>query len=162
MEKIMAKQQYNRPAIKLEFFESDIDEVESFFQDKFKTKTDWSIRKNTKWRTKEKQERKAKIVEKAIQRNAEKQAKELEIPIETLLKAKKMAVIKIIRMMSEQDLSMNDLSKWLEKIKTELWEPDHIGANYNVNTNKNEWLTDEEIEAIELLFQAKGWSKKKQ
>ena len=33
-EKIVMKSKYDRPALKLEFFQSDIDEVESFFQDK--------------------------------------------------------------------------------------------------------------------------------
>lgn len=157
------KQKRDYSALKLEFFKSDIDEIKVFIETKYgQWKRNWTINKNTRWWSKEKQEYKAKIVEKAIERNAEKQAKELEIPIETLLKAKKFAIWKIIEMMTKQELSMSDIAKWLEKIKTELWEPEHIGANYNMNANKKEWLSDEELQAIDLLFNSKWWTNKKQ
>ena len=102
-----------------------------------------------------------KIVEKAIEKQAEKQAKELEIPVETLLRAKKYAIWKIIEMITKTELSMNDIAKWLEKIKTELWEPEHVSANYNLNANKVEWLTDEESEALDVLFNWKSQKSKK-
>lgn len=146
------KSKYDRPKLKLEFFESEFDEVEGFFRDKFKTKTDWSIRKNTKWRTKRKQDMKHKAVEKALQKNINKRANKLEIPVEALREAKVKALWKIMEMLDTKNLSMKDMAVWLEKIKTELWEPERIGANYNLNANKVEWLSEEEAEALDTLF----------
>lgn len=164
------KSKYDRPAIKLEFFESEYDEVESFFQDKFKTKTDWSIRKNTKWRPKEKQEMKERIVQKAIERNAEKQAKELSVPLEDLMKWKKAVLQLLLKQVAKyvnankwkdwewKDIDVWDAEKILKMFKTELGEPATIWANYNMNANKVEWLTDEESEALDILF---SWKIKK-
>lgn len=161
------KSKYDRPAIKLEFFESEYDEVESFFQDKFKTKTDWSIRKNTKWRPKEKQELKERIVQKAIQKNAEKQAKELSVPLEELMKWKKAILQLLLLQVSKyvkdskwddwtiKEVDVSDAEKILKMFKTELGEPATIWANYNMNANKVEWLTDEESEALDILFSQK-------
>lgn len=156
------KSKYDRPALKLEFFESEYDEVESFFQDKFKTKTDWSIRKNTKWRPKEKQEMKERIVEKAIRRNAEKQAKELSVPLEDLMKWKKAILQLLLKQVSKyvnankwenwKDIDVSDAERILKMFKTELGEPATIWANYNMNANKVEWLTDEESQALDILF----------
>ena len=166
------KSKYDRPALKLEFFESE--HVEAFFKDKWKTWTDWSTRKNTKWRAKEKQERKAKIIEKAIQKNAEKQAKELSIPLEELMKWKKaiiqlllLQVSKYVRDSKWEDWEIKEIDVWnaekiLRMFKTELWEPATIWANYNMNANKVEWLTDEESEALDILFNSKWWKSKKQ
>lgn len=167
------KSKYDRPAIKLEFFESEYDEVEAFFKDKWKTWTDWSTRKNTKWRAKEKQERKAKIVEKAIQKNAEKQAKELQVPLEDLMKWKKAILQLLLKQVSKyvnankwkdwewKDIDVWDAEKILKMFKTELWEPATIWANYNMNANKVEWLTDEESEALDMLFSQKIEKQKK-
>ena len=158
------KSKYDRPALKLEFMQSEFDEVESFFQDKFKTRTDWSIRKNTKWRPKEKQERKAKVVEKALQKQAEKQANELQVPLEDIMKWKKAVLQLLLVQVSkfvkankdwEKEIDVWDAEKILKMFKTELWEPATIWANYNMNANKVEWLTDEESEALDILFNTK-------
>ena len=126
------KNKYDRQALKLEFFQSDIDEVERFFQDKFKTKTDGSIRKNTKGRSKEKQEYKDKILQKALERRAKEEAKNLEIPVDKLMKAKK-AVIWLFMQKVEKELLQKDpninvkeFDKILKIIKTELGEPTNI------------------------------------
>lgn len=168
------KSKYDRSALKLEFIESKYDEVESFFQDKFKTKTDWSIRKNTKWRTKEKQDMKAMIAEEAIRKNAQKQIKELQVPLDELMKWKKaiiqlllLQVSKYVNESRNQDWTINEIDinnaeKILRMFKTELWEPNTIGANYNMNANKVEWLTDEESEALDILFNTKIWKNSKQ
>ena len=161
------KSKYDRPAIKLEFFESEIDEVQEFLRWKFGEKLATSNMKNKcKWRPKEKQEHKAKIVEKAIQRNAEKQAKELSVPLEDLMKWKKAVlqlllhqVAKYVKSNQEdkkpKEIDVADAEKILKMFKTELWEPATIWANYNMNANKVEWLTDEESEALDVLFNTK-------
>ena len=148
------KSKYDRPALKLEFFQSDIDDVKPFFEQRYNKNTanNKQLANATKWRAKEKQERKAKIVEKALKKNAEKRASQLEIPLEALKESKVKALWKIMEMLEMKDLSMKDLALWLEKIKTELWEPEHVSANYNMNANKVEWLTEEESEALDVLF----------
>ena len=123
----MAKQKRDYSRLKLEFFESEIDEFEGFFKDKYKTNTDWNIRQNTRWWTKEKKERKEKIMQKALEKSAEKKAKELEIDVELLQKWKKNWLIQIINKLSKKwNLPIGDIVKWLNAIKTELWEPTSI------------------------------------
>ena len=166
------KQKYDRPALKLEFFQSETDEVEWFFQDKFKTKTDWSIRKMTKWRTSEKQERKNKIVQKALNKQMNKQANALQVPLEALMQWKKDVLELLLWYVqkyvdSSKDpkkkwfLDVSDAEKILKMFKTELGEPATIWANYNMNANKVEWLTDEESQALDVLFSQKVKKPKK-
>lgn len=151
----MAKQKYDWPALKLEFFQSDIDEAKVFIEGKIGT-LNGNLKKQIAWWQKEKQAYKEKILQKALERQAEKEARSLEIPIWTLMKAKKMALTKIIKMMAEQDLDMWDMDKGLKNIKTELWEPTNIWSNYNFNKNKDDWvLSDEDKDFIESLFMEK-------
>lgn len=171
------KYQYDRPALKLEFFESEFDEVQPFFKKRYDKDTTKfkQIAINTKWRAKEKQQHKMKIVEDALKRNAEKQAQELSVPLDELMKWKK-AIIQLLLAQvwkyvkdnrSEdwklvKDVDVANAEKILRMFKTELWEPNTIGANYNMNANKVEWLTDEESEALDILFNSKIWKNKKQ
>lgn len=165
------KSKYDRPALKLEFMQSDIDEVSEFLRRKFGEKLAMSNMKNKcKWRVKEKQEMKERIVEKAIERNAEKQAKELSVPLEDLMKWKKAVLQLLLKQVAKfvnankwddwKDIDVSDAEKILKMFKTELWEPATIWANYNMNANKVEWLTDEESEALDILFGDKIWKKK--
>lgn len=120
----MPKQKYDWSKIKLEFFQSDIDEVKSFLCDKNVTYNSVT-RNNTKGRGKEKQEYKEKIFQEALRKNAEKQIQSLEIPIEILKKGKKNWIIGIIKDLSEKSekLSMSDKVKGVNQLKIELWEP---------------------------------------
>ena len=161
------KKIHDYSALKVEFFESDFDEVKWFITDK------WLIynserTKRTKWRSKEKQALKEKIVQQAIERNVEKQISELQVPLEDLMKWKK-TVIQLLLLQvwkyvkdnrSEDWKLIKDIDVWdaeriLKMFKTELWEPATIWANYNMNANKVEWLTDEESEALDVLFNTK-------
>ena len=151
----MAKQKYDWSVLKLEFFQSDIDEASVFIKWKLGA-FDWNIKKQIAGWQKEKNAYKEKILQKALDKQAEKEARSLEIPVWTLMKAKKMALTKIIKMMAEQDLDMSDIEKGLKSIKTELWEPTNIWSNYNFNKNKDDWVLSEEDEAlIESLFATK-------
>lgn len=158
------KKIHDYSALKLEFFKSDKDEVKAFITDK------WLIynserTKRTKWRAKEKEEYKMKIVERALQKQAEKQANELSVPIEDLMKWKKavlqlllVQVSKFVKANQDKkdiDIDVWDAEKILKMFKTELWEPATIWANYNMNASKVEWLTDEESEALDVLFSTK-------
>ena len=156
----MPKQVHDYSAMKKEFFESDIDEVKSFITHKWLTYSAERSRR-TKWRTKEKRAMKDKAIQKAVEKNISKRADKLEIPVEALKESKIKALWKIMEMLEAKDLSMKDMALWLEKIKTELGEPAHIGANYNLNANKVEWLTDEESEALDTLFKWKSQNKQK-
>ena len=122
---------YDRQALKLEFFQSDIDEVKSFLTDKKVTYNSVS-RKYTKWWYNEKQEYKNKILEKALEKRAKEEAKNLEIPVDKLMKAKK-AVIWLFMQKVEKELLQKDpninvkeFDKILKIIKTELGEPTNI------------------------------------
>lgn len=159
----MPKQKYDRTAIKLEFLQSDFDDVQNFMKTKYEQDpaNNKQVMKMTKWRAKEKQAYKQKILEKALQKNITKRADSLEIPVEALKESKIKALWKIMEMLEAKDLSMKDMALWLEKIKTELGEPAHIGANYNLNANKVEWLTDEESQALDTLFKWKSQNKQK-
>ena len=123
------KSKYDWQALKLEFFQSDIDEVYNFLAGKFGENTvKWNLKNKVKWWSKEKQEYKNRILEKALEKQAEEQAKELEIPIETLKKAKKKAIIKIINYLNKQ-LNPSEMEKVIRMIKTELGEPTTISKN---------------------------------
>ena len=162
------KKIHDYSAMKLEFFKSDIDEVKWFLSDKW-VHYDSRRATRTKWRTKEKEEYKMKILEKALQKNAEKEANELSVPIEALMQWKKDVLELLLWYVQKYvetskdpkkkwTLDVSDAEKILKMFKTELGEPATIWANYNMNANKVEWLTDEESEALDMLF---SWKIKK-
>lgn len=146
------KSQYDRPAIKLEYYQSDFDEVYNFLKRKFGEKLVKSLKNRVKGWTNDKKEWKQKIIDKAIEDHAKKQAKSLELTVEFLKQAKKNALIKIAKQITQDELiSMKDLVRWLWTIKTELWEPTKITKNENNNTN-NEELTDEDKAILDKIF----------
>lgn len=137
----MSKQKRDYDKIKLEFMQSDFDEVKWFLIDKWVIyNSRWTTR--TKWWAKEKQEMKEKILAKATQNVIEKQAKELELPMEQLSIAKKNAVIKVIQMMMDKDkpLDMSDMERSIKIIRTEMWLPTSYNKNENTNYDKIEWI----------------------
>lgn len=150
---------YDYNALKLEFFQSDFDEVQAFFEHKWSNPKNWNILKNTKGWAKEKKEWKWKIIEKALEEQLKKEAKDLSLPIWFLMKAKKNAIIKIAKQITEDKLmSMKDLVRWLWTIKTELWEPTKITKNENHNTNTEE-LSEEDELLLEKIFGNKNGNK---
>lgn len=126
---------YDRQALKLEFFQSDIDEVKSFLDDKKVTYNSVS-RRNTKWRYNEKQQYKDKILQQVLERRAKEEANSLEIPIDQLMKAKKAVISlfmnKLNKVLNQQkkdedaDFNVKEFEKILKVIKTELGEPTNI------------------------------------
>lgn len=136
----MPKAKHNYPAIKMEFFQSDIDEVKVFIEGKYgKWRRSWTWAKQTTGWAKEKQQYKEKILAKALEKNALKQANELEVPVDTLKKAKKKAIIKIINYLNKE-LNPSDMEKVVKMIKTELGEPTTYSKNENLNMEKFEWI----------------------
>lgn len=132
------KSKYDRQALKLEFFQSDIDEVYNFLAGKFGEKTvKWNLKNKVKGWSKEKQEYKDKILQKALEKRAKEEAKSLEIPIDQLMKAKKAVISlfmqkldKTLKQQKETDweasFNVKEFEKILKVIKTELGEPTNI------------------------------------
>lgn len=155
---------------KQEFINSEFNEVKSFFDNKWMTYNS-QIRKYTKWWTKEKKVHEAEVIEGAIKKSVKKKADELSVPLEELMKWKKaiiqlllQQVAKYVNESRNKDWTINEIDIWnaeriLKMFKTELWEPSTIWTNYNLNANKVEWLTEEESEALDILFW-KAWNQK--
>jgi cytochrome oxidase Cu insertion factor (SCO1/SenC/PrrC family) len=91
----------------------------------------------------------------------------LSVPLEELMKWKKAILQLLLLQVSKyvkdskwddwtiKEVDVSDAEKILKMFKTELGEPATIWANYNMNANKVEWLTDEESEALDILFSQK-------
>jgi len=131
------KSKYDRQALKLEFFQSEIDEVYNFLAWKFGEKAvKWNLKNKVKGWSKEKQEYKDKILQKALEKRAKEEAKSLEIPIDQLMKAKKAVISlfmnKLNKVLAQQktdenaDFNVKEFEKILKVIKTELGEPTNI------------------------------------
>ena len=141
----MQQTKFDYNALKLEYFQSEIDEIKWFRLNKGLNYNS-RVATMTKGRWQEKQERKDKILEKALERQKNKIAKELEIPVEDLFKIKK-DVIELMKHKLKQytqkvdlavdgeDVSINtkDLEKIRKVAKVELGEP--------MIVTKNEWKT---------------------
>jgi hypothetical protein len=144
----MPKRKYDWTELKLQYFQSEIDDVKVFFQQLWSKQLDWNMTNKTKWWAKEKQAYKEKIIKKALEENAKKRAKELQIPIETLQLWKKNALVWIMNDLTKKSdkMSMSDKVKWLNALKTELWEPTTVSKNENVNKNEpldvNDFIRD--------------------
>ena len=161
------KKIHDYEALHVEFLKSWYDEVKWFLSDKW---VSYNSRRavKTKWRTKEKKEMKDRIVEDTMKEIEKKQVKDLSVPVEDIMKWKKAVLqlllnqvwryVKLNKDKKEVDIDVWDAEKILKMFKTELGEPNTIWANYNLNANKVEWLTDEESEALDMLF---NWKTKK-
>lgn len=135
----MPKQKYDYNKIKMEFMQSDFDEVKWFIIDKWLIYNSWWTTR-TKWWAKEKQKLKEKILAKATQNAITKQAKELELPMEQLTIAKKNAVVKVIQKMMGNDLDMADMERAIKILRTEMWLPNSYAKNENTNIDRIEWI----------------------
>lgn len=146
----MQATKYDYHALKLEYFMSEISEVNGFFIDKGLTFNS-RVREITKWRSKEKQKRLDDITAKALERKKNEIAKKLEIPVEDLFKTKKQAIelmkTKLKQYMKKVEadeldapINMKDVEKIWKMTKVELWEPTIVAQNTgtidaNLNTS---------------------------
>ena len=162
----MPKQKYDYASLKAEFMKSDIDEVQVFLRWKFGDKIAKSSMKNQcEWWTKEKKAMKQKITEKAIEKTIQKQAEELsaKIPMDRLIRMKTdffdLIEAAIQWMQWKDNVDIDKVIKWLNAIKTELWEPTSVNKNDNTNINKDS-ITIEDKELIDNYFKQKqnGWT----
>lgn len=133
------KSTYNRQALKLEFFQSDIDEIKVFMESKYgQWKRNWTMNKNTRGWSKEKQGYKDKVLQQVLERRAKEEAKSLEIPVDQLMKAKKAVIWLFMNKLNktiekqkeskdgEANFNVKEFEKILKVIKTELGEPTNI------------------------------------
>ena len=137
----MAKQKYDWAKLKLEFFESDIDDVKSFLSQIWINLNWWWIAKQTKGRWKDKIERKDNAVKKALEKKQKEMMKSLEVPIEKLLQGKKDAIESLLEDIVKKKWKLNasDKIKILNALKTELWEPTTIAKSDNKQEIQATW-----------------------
>ena len=131
----MQQKNFDYNALKLEYFKSEIDEIKGFWVAKG-LKYNSKVGEHTKGRGQEKQKRKDAIIEKALEKEKNKIAKKLEIPVEDLFKTKKQAIelmkyklnqyARKVKQAQENDeeedvpINMKDLEKIRKVAKVEL------------------------------------------
>lgn len=143
----MQSTKFDYNALKLEYFESEIDEIKRFWLDKglnYNTR----VATMTKGRWEEKQKRKDWIIEKALARKQTELAKKMEISVDELLQAKR-DIIDLLKVKLEEYLkkdwewnnkiNVKDLRTIREMMKTELWEPTTIAKNENKTELQWDW-----------------------
>ena len=140
----MAKQKYDYASLKAEFMQSEIEDVRNFIKQRLNQDT--AINKQlaikTKWWTEEKKQYKQRLAQRAIEKTLEKQATQLsaKIPIERLIRMKTDffdLIDQAIDWMQQKDnVDIEKVIKWLNAIKTELWEPTTVAKNENENKDK--------------------------
>lgn len=139
----MQQKNFDYNALKLEYFQSEIDEIKGFWVAKG-LKYNSKVGEHTKGRGQEKQKRKDAIIQKALERKKNEIAKKLEIPVEDLFAIKKQAIELMKAKLNQYakkrkenpddtPINIKDVDKIRKMSKTELWEPTTIA--------KNEWKT---------------------
>lgn len=146
----MQAKNFDYNALKLEYFMSDIPEVKRFWIEKG-LKYNTQVGEHTKGRGKEKQKRLDDITAKALEREKNKIARKLEIPVEELFNTKKKAIAlmrrkldqyvnKVDKATPDEDVPINikDVEKIRKMTKVELWEPTIVAQNqWSVDANLN-------------------------
>lgn len=144
----MQSTKFDYNALKLEYFESEIDEIKRFWLDKglnYNTR----VATMTKGRWEEKQKRKDWIIEKALAKRQKQLAKGLEISVDELLQAKR-DIVDLLKAKLEEyfndvdenwksKINVKDLKTLREMTKTELWEPTTIQKNENKTELQGDW-----------------------
>lgn len=155
----MPKQKYDWNEIKMEFMLSEFEEVKPFIEHKYNTKKAYTRQtaEMTKWRWKEKQEYKQKIVMKALEKQAEKDSDSLTLDISFLAQSKNILVNNMINKLIEAWMkwSVKEITKAIESIRTEMWLPTKYTKNDNINKEEKTELNDEEMEALKTLLKKK-------
>lgn len=144
------KSKYDWKGLKLDFYQSEYDEVKAFFE---ATGVPYNrfTREKAKWWAKDKQEWKDWVINKALAKEQEKRAKELEIPIDQLKSLKKSAILLYAKHLNKYikdekgtlKINVSDLDKIIKSIKVELWEPTTITKNENIN--KDEVIDEKDL-----------------
>ena len=159
----MPKIKYDWEKIRMEFILSEFDDVEWFFKDRFKTSTNWTIRKYTTWWCKEKQKYKQKMYEDVLKKKWKETAKEISNNVERLEMLNDKFIEWMEKEMEEQEkqpskwekkrrLFSNDIMNMWKISRTERWLPTNISKTENTNKEEKSELTDEEVEALKIIL----------
>lgn len=142
----MQPTKFDYNALKLEYFQSDIDEIKWFRLDKGLSYNS-RVATMTKGRGDEKKKRRDWIIEKALARKQTELAKKLEISVDELLQAKR-NVIDLLQIKLNQyikgiqewwSVNIKDLRTIREMTKTELGEPTTIQKNESKTELSWDW-----------------------
>lgn len=142
----MQPTKFDYNALKLEYFQSDIDEIKWFRLDKGLNYNS-RVATMTKGRGDEKKKRRDWIIEKALARKQTELAKKLEISVDELLQAKR-NVIDLLQIKLNQyiesiqewwSVNIKDLRTIREMTKTELGEPTTIQKNESKTELSWDW-----------------------
>lgn len=150
----MQQKNFDYNALKLEYFQSEIDEIKGFWVAKG-LKYNSKVGEHTRGRGQEKQKRKDEIVQKALEKEKNKLAKKLEIPVEFIFDIKKDA-LDLLRKKLDQiktkieippedeekannTINVADLERIWKIAKTELWEPTNVVKNEGKTTLETNW-----------------------
>lgn len=161
----MAKQKYDWWKMKMEFMLSEYDEVKWFIGDIW-VKYNSKIATITKWWTKEKQEYKKKIYEKALKKKWNETAKEISRNAERLEMLNDRFIDWMEKEMEENErkpakgekkrkLFSNDIMNMRKISRTERWLPTNISKTENTNKEERTWLSEDETEALKELLKKK-------
>ena len=161
----MAKQKYDWEKIKMEFMLSDFDEVKWFIGDIW-VNYNSKIATITKWWTKEKQEYKKKIYEKALKKKWNETAKEISRNAERLEMLNDRFIDWMEKEMEENErkpakgekkrkLFSNDIMNMRKISRTERWLPTNISKTENTNKEERNDLSDDEVQALKSLLNKK-------
>ena len=151
----MPKKKRDYAALKLAFFKSDMDEVKAFIESKWGSLS-WSMYKNTLWRAKEKQEFRQQIMEKAMEKVVEKEAEKIEIPVETLNKARHKAVSILIKKLKEEKVPTQEAINILKTLRTELCLPNNY-SKVETKAEIEEELNEEDKALIQKFINERWW-----
>ena len=149
----------------MEFMLSDFDEVKWFIGDIW-VNYNSKIATITKWWTKEKQEYKKKIYEKALKKKWNETAKEISRNAERLEMLNDRFIDWMEKEMEENErkpakgekkrkLFSNDIMNMRKISRTERWLPTNISKTENTNKEERTWLTEDETEALKSLLNKK-------
>ena len=139
----MAKFKRDWIVIKQDFMNSDYDEAKSFL-DSIWIPYNAQTRKMAKWWWREKAEYREKIVQKALARQQEKLAKQLEVPAELCLanikKSIELSAVKLQQMEDKKNINTKDLSniRAMNRIQNNM--PTTYVKSENENIERIEWI----------------------
>lgn len=151
----MPKQKRDYDKIKMEFMLSEFDEVKSYITHKWITYNAERTRR-TKWRWKEKQERKKKIYLEALKKkwkeavdDVSKKMERYEMLWDGILQRMENAIF------GDWKKNSNDIMNIWKIKRTEMWLPTNISKTENTNKEEKTELNDEEKEALKELLKKK-------
>lgn len=154
----MAKQKYNWWVLKTEFMLSNHIEVAWYLREKW-IPSNSRVLSRTTWRSKEKKKLYENFKTKIMEEYNLNMENELSLRPEHLLRWRKAALYRILKLLwnSDSKLTITDLVRMISVLDNELY-------NEKERLNKNDKLTEEDLELLDLIKiinDKKKWTKKR-